>query len=180
MIKITPSQQGQLDSFCGIYSIVNAMSYLFNNKPKKRNLNNRLIQCFDEHFGVMNLIELGINTDEMDTLLSKIIQSGYYARHYPVEIKKPFKGKKITRKKISKKIEDFLSDTKNRERRIVLFGTDTHWTLINGISKNKLELFDSAGRIFYLIDSISTKKETSSHFVTSGDIYFLSTTELAG
>ena len=168
------SQQGHLDCLCGIYSLVNALAYLYDGRIKRKHLINLLLRQYKYRYDIYDLISSGLDDDEMDYLIQSTLQQGYYLKHYPIIIKKPYQYKiKLRTKNIIKDIFTFINDKNNLYQRVILFGTQEHWSIITGADNKYFYFFDSCGNIKAQHKSFSLIPKKTRHTLFPSAIYFI-------
>lgn len=168
------SQQGHLDCLCGIYSLVNTLAYLYDGRVKRKSLINALLRSYKYHYDIYDLMTNGLDDDEMDHLIQSTLQKGYYNKHYPLTITKPYHQQTNLRSKhIIKNIITFINSKNNFHQRIVLIGTQEHWSIIIGADKRYFYFFDSNGNIKAQHCSFSLIPKRTRHTLFSSAIYFI-------
>lgn len=168
-----PAQQGQLDYLCGIYSLINMMSYLHGKRLKRRALKLHLLRCYDQKVvDVLELLEYGMDDEQMDVLIKAALMNGYYADHYPIKMTKPFAKGKWTTGQVNRQIRLFLAQQKPEGSRIVLFGTQYHWSLIQEVSGAYWVLYDSVGMKRVFRNTHSMIEGMTSRSLYGSAIYF--------
>ncbi len=168
------SQQGHLDCLCGIYSLVNALAYLYDGRVKRKPLINALLREYKYHYDIYSLLTGGMDDDEMDYLIQSVLQQGYYYKHHPVIITKPYqKQTHLRTKKIINDISAFINCPNNRYQRVVLIGTQEHWSIIIGADNKYFYFFDSSGNIKAQHSSFSLIYQKTRHTLFSTSIYFI-------
>lgn len=103
-------EQGNLDSLCGIYSLINAEKLI--NKTSTQNsqkLFNSLVKYLDDNHCLFDTLTDGIHPKVMKDLLKNVIQE-----HIP-NIKRPFKGLRKTDLNLFwQQVTIFLKQEKNQ------------------------------------------------------------------
>lgn len=175
-LSIKPSQQGQLDNLCSIYSVVNAIAYLYQDKPrfKRRALKFALLRSYSQWRPLDDLLIYGMDTWEMDMVLGLVIEQGYFHKRYPIKINKPFlKDRALGIKALLERIRVYLDRADPLKARIVLIGTSLHWTLIHTIDEEFVYLFDSAGTQQARRTSFKLKVKGGAYLLEKDAIYFM-------
>lgn len=137
---LKPFVQGNLDSLCGAYSVVNAVHYLCGPLCETRATSlflDVLAQLEDSNV-LLTRIDEGTRRREIRGLIQHLSQK------YPLQWEKPFStSTNLTTAKVWNAISSFL----NQHKGIVLTGVRHknagHWTLINRIDEKSIWLFDS-------------------------------------
>lgn len=143
--------QGELDCLCGIYSIVNAVYFVSNKKIRRKPLFNELLLAYMNNWGMYDLVTSGIDIYQMKYLLNHITNIYNHIKITPSTIKQ--------RSKLLSAILAHLEQPNT----IVLFSTNSHWSLIHNYKDEKLMLFDSCS-----IESVNLKEiiPTSVFFIS--------------
>jgi hypothetical protein len=143
---IKAALQGDLDRLCGLYSLANAIAYLYDGRVKRRSLLIALLKAYQQRWDLAELIKWGFDPVEMDYLIESVLMKGYYHRHYPVVITKPFSGKQHLRTGgVFRKMEAFLKAAEAPGLRVVLMGTHYHWSVARRFDRIFIYFFDSIG-----------------------------------
>ncbi|WP_172459648.1 hypothetical protein [Canicola haemoglobinophilus] len=124
-------QQGELDCLCGIYSIVNAVYFVSHRKIKRKPLFNELLLAYMNNWGIYDLLIGGLDIYQMQYLLNHISKLYKKLKIQPNEIKR--------RSTLKSNIITHLQSPNS----IVLFSTNSHWSVINHYTDEELMLFDS-------------------------------------
>lgn len=145
---VSASQQGHLDCLCGIYSLINSLSYLYDGRIKRKSLINTLLKVYKYNYDIFDLLTVGLDYYEMDYLIELVIERGYYQKHYPVLITKPYsKQTSLRTQNIIKAIHAFIHDENKCHQRVVLIGTQFHWSVIVNTDSQYFYFFDSTSQI---------------------------------
>ena len=173
-----PIQQGQLDNFCGIYSLVNAFVYLYDKRLKRRPLKMTLISAFTENWPLEELIRHGMDDVQMDHVIDRVVMRGYYQANFPVSVAKPFVGrKKLVSLRVLREMEQFLASQTMMGTRLILIGTIDHWSLIKRMDATYVYFFDSAGFQRAFRRSFSLREGATRYLLIPSCIYFLTRME---
>jgi len=173
-----PSQQGQLDNLCGIYSLVNAIAYLYDKRVKRKRLKLKLISVFHSQWDLEELLYEGMDDTRLDYLIDQVLMTGYYAKHFPVQVTKPFvKRRYLTNRALMDEMQAFLDEGGYQGTRIILLGTVEHWSLAKRIDEKFLYLFDSAGYKRARRSSYSLKANARRFQLFPSCIYFFTRLE---
>lgn len=168
------SQQGHLDCLCGIYSLVNTLAYLYDGRIKRKPLINALLREYKYHYDIYDLMASGLDDYEMDYLIQSTLQQGYYLKHYPLIIKKPYQHQiNLRTKNIIKDISAFINHKDNLYQRVVLLGTQEHWSIIVGSDNKYFYFFDSSGNVKAQHSSFSLIPQKTRHTLFPTAIYFI-------
>lgn len=82
-------RQGQHDYLCGIYSLINTLSYLYDGRVRREKLMYRLLSSYKRRWDLFDLLTLGLDEEQMDHLIGDVLLKGHYARHYPLNFHIP-------------------------------------------------------------------------------------------
>lgn len=140
--RLKPYLQGQLDAFCGVYCVVNAVHYLCGpiTPSHAEALFLKLMKYLEHSRSVMRRLSKGTRIKEISKVLDNII-----IKDYPIRKLKPFNHNiTVTLDELWCDLKEFLSD----ENSIVILGMDGkhgHWSLVRKVTNNSLLLFDSDG-----------------------------------
>lgn len=138
--KVMPSRQGDLDSLCGFYSIVNMMYWLYGKKIKRKTLFKALLQYYCQHWPLIECLTNGMDSPQIDVLLQYLSQCRY--RKYPVTIDQPFKAQpSLSKLKILRTIQSYLE---NKDNRAIIIRDQFHWSVVIHADSQYLYFFDSS------------------------------------
>lgn len=166
------SKQGSLDNFCGIYSIVNAVSYLYIKKLKPKNLFLRLINQYHQKYNITDLINYGMTNVEMDNLINDVLQQGYYYQHYPITVTMPYRNtSNLTTPQLFSQINRFLNKYPDK-RTCVIIGTQYHWSVIRAMNSKFIYFSDSSNFNKAYRHSFSIVNHNKTYQINLDDIYF--------
>lgn len=184
-VKLRPYLQGNLDSLCGIYALINAIRWALRNElasakgPHWEELFRRLTNHAVKELGHLDLPTSGLSLYAMIGLTH--IARDYVSDELNVELlfRRPFAIKKPT--EANQTIESISRHLQqpNTAALVAVYGKLNHWSVITAIDENQTQLFDSE-RIKHLpIVSVRPKefvdrRERRSH-VQTGSIILLKT-----
>lgn len=172
-----PSRQGDLDSLCGIYVLVNAVVYLYRGRIKRQRLKLALLTSYAEKWSILELIGAGMEDRCLRHLIKRVLQRGYYAR-YPIKFTHPFADAKSLRiTGVLDHIHVYLKEAKKPHSRIVLLGTRDHWTLAYHVDQTYVYLFDSYGLGRVRRRSFALRAGRAAHVLVARETYFLERVE---
>lgn len=173
-----PIQQGQLDNFCGIYSLINAFVYLYDKRLKRRPLKMALISAFTEEWPLEELIRYGMDDIQMDHVIDSVVKRGYYSVNFPIAVAKPFaRRRKWESRQMLHEMEQFLANQAMAGTRLILIGTIEHWSLIKRMDDTYVHFFDSAGFQRAFRRSFSLREGATRYLLIPSCIYFLTRME---
>lgn len=167
-----PAKQGSLDNFCGIYSLVNAVSHLYTNRLKRKNLYLKLVNQYHQKYNIIDLVNYGMTNVEMDNLITEVLQQGCYYQHYPITITMPYRHvSKLTTPQLFSQINQFLNKYPDN-RTAVIIGTQYHWSVVRAIDGEFVYFLDSSNfnKIYRHKFSLVNPRET--YQICLDDIYF--------
>lgn len=166
------SKQGDLDNFCGIYSLVNMVSYLYKGKIKRKLLYLKLVNEFHHQHNLIDLVDTGMSNVEMDSLIESVLAKGYYRQHYPIQISMPYRSKfHIKKTQLFKEINQFLNK-KDGQSTSVIIGTQYHWSVVSHIDKHFIHFLDSSNFNKARLSSFSINNTQNRYQLGLDDIYF--------
>lgn len=172
-LTVMPSKQGDLDNFCGIYSLVNALSYLYQGAIKRKLLKMALLEAYGNKWPLDELVYCGMEGDELAYLINEVLMCGYYSR-YPIKITRPFaKVRPPNIQAVLDRIQRFLFASPEPHTRIVLVTTKEHWTLIYHIDATFIYLFDSCGQKRAYRRSFSLRSRKKGHVLVVRETIFI-------
>lgn len=137
-----PYRQGDLDSLCGVYCIVNAVSRLCGPLPKQEaaDLFESIVDFLETRSPLVERIVDGTVLGEIGGALGQVV-----AHEYPIERRKAFHGyPRVSIDFFWGHVQDFMDDYGG----VVLTaigGTHDHWTLIHKATDRTFMLYDSSG-----------------------------------
>jgi hypothetical protein len=135
-------EQGELDSLCGVYSLVNA-DQIINSTAKEspQELFNSIIKYLDKEGMLADILTEGMNFKTIKMILKEVIGE----RIPNAEL--PFVG--VSNPDLNSFWEEIINflNSKNRKRAVLLGigGKHDHWTLIESITEKRIRLLDSIG-----------------------------------
>lgn len=137
-----PYKQGDLDSLCGVYCVVNAVSRLCGPLPEAE-----ATELFESIVGFLETrspmgvrIISGTALNEIGGVLGKVV-----AYEYPIQRCKGFHGfRNVSLDFFWDHIQDFLDDYGGVVLTAIA-GTHDHWTLIHKATDRTFTLYDSSG-----------------------------------
>ena len=140
---MTPYSQGDLDGLCGVYAIINAIKLISKRKSLKewQKLFLNTIRAQLKSKKSAKFLVNGITIDDLAKLLRKAIKA-----NPGVTFKRPFKNlERIDLSDFWSDLQNFLNNSHNHRCAIIVYSTKTssHWTVVQGISPNRLKLHDS-------------------------------------
>lgn len=139
---VKPSIQGDLDNLCGIYSLVNAVAYLYDGAVKRRRLKLALLNTFQQQWQLDELLAYGMDEQQLDYVIHNGLLSGYYEHKFPLKFTKPLLARRY--RSLNQVLILFQQYLNGRPgQRLILFCTPLHWTLIHKMDARKVYFFDS-------------------------------------
>jgi len=169
---IRASEQGELDCLCGAYSLVNMLSWLYDGRVKRKPLINRLLQAYQQRWPLHEWLTEGIDEKRLDMLIKQVMQKGHYHRHFPVEITKPFEGKRsLSDGRLFSDMQRFLNVSDHS--RLIMLSDQFHWSLLVKMDEEMLCFFDSNGRTTMPRKAFSLRTGTTRRQLFPEAIYFI-------
>lgn len=142
-VKPKPYQQGQLDGFCGLYCIVNAVRYLglLGSKVHGQQLMAELCAVLETQCGLEERFQDGTDPAEIVSLLKQIVEPQYGVKRI-----RPFHkvAARTTFTDYASVIRTFLA-TKNGIVLVSLGGYHDHWSLVRRVTSRSFLFYDSDG-----------------------------------
>lgn len=138
--SIKPYQQGDLDSLCAVYSVVNAMHYLgvVTDEEEARELFQNILGFLDVKPGLLEAIWIGTNFQQLCGIMRHVVETEYAIRRM-----RPFRQhQKVTLDQYWESSQTFLE----QHHGIILTTLANHWTLVQSMSKQEITLLDSNHR----------------------------------
>lgn len=168
---LSPAKQGHLDGLCGIYSIVNALSWLYGKGLRRRRLFRYLLEQYNQHWSVLDCMTDGISQIEMDYLLS--IVTGYNAKTKALSTTMPFRyQRRLNSQKILQACQQFLDDSSDGKCAIIL-SDQYHWSVITHITDTQVGYFDSCEQQVIERDKFMLKAHARRTQLIPSAIYWL-------
>ncbi|WP_336886144.1 hypothetical protein [Citrobacter portucalensis] len=148
------------------------LSWLYDGRVKRRPLMNRLIQVYQQRWPLHEWLTDGIEEDRLDWLMAQVLQKGYYHRHFPLHITRPFAGKRgLTDGRLFREMQHFLSATD--QSRLIMLSDQFHWSLLVSMDEETLRFFDSDGRSAMPRKAFSLRAGATRRQLFPGAIYFI-------
>lgn len=160
-------RQGDFDSLCGIYAIINAYNHLNGPIPtsKLEALFNQLIAVAHNNWSLKWIISDGIYAPDLSYLMRETIVKDSDVVFYRPFYKKP--NPSIS--ELWEVMTRFLAI----EEGVILYGDNFHWSVITAISPKALYLADSLGKT--RVNRATIERATDLHDkLTPHELYFLS------
>ncbi|MDH5571721.1 MAG: hypothetical protein OEY89_08150 [Gammaproteobacteria bacterium] len=138
--KLKPYLQGQLDAYCGVYSVVNAVQYLCGplTCAQADRLFLKVMRFLENSQSAVSRLSNGTRFREILIAIEHISN-----KHYPIRRLRPFyRNKDVTLDVLWRDMSDFLANHNG----VVILGLDGkhgHWSLVRKVTASSLLLFDS-------------------------------------
>ncbi len=174
-----PDQQGNLDSLCGVYVIINAINLVYEMRRQDRVvLFKELLTTLKKDKYLNIAIMSGTYKRHMNLMLSTAKQLIYRQHKAMVKVEPLFKANKgVEAKQFYKKLETFL-EHKNRAVIINLSGALNHWSCVKEVTRTSLLLEDSYGYRYVRKSSIHIGADYKArHIITPTECWALSLSE---
>ncbi|MCT6519174.1 hypothetical protein GY03_18005 [Proteus vulgaris] len=137
---LLPAKQGHLDGLCGIYSIVNALNWLYGNNIRRRSLFRYLLEQYHQHWSVLECITDGICEIEMDYLLNTARR--YNTKTKAINISMPFRYRRsLSSYRILQSCQQFLEAPTGKQA--IILCDQHHWSVITQVTDTQVRYFDS-------------------------------------
>ncbi len=170
MQKLKPYTQGDFDSLCGVYAVLNAIKLCLKNEDVKiKSLSNsifkKIISQLHKRRKCAEAVSIGSDTPDLARYI-KYANMVLEKKGYSLVAIKFFSNKNLNMKQ-------FLSSSKvllkQKMSGIILLidGVYDHWTVLNKITENKMFFFDSFGISHFKIKNISSSEDSvkSRHYI---------------
>ncbi|HUQ35572.1 MAG TPA: hypothetical protein VM144_04260 [Aestuariivirga sp.] len=180
--QLKPYRQGAFDGFCGVYSVINAMKLIAKNgdgfgEEFCELLFNALIRHATLKIGARRLIRSGTPHRLMRSFLRG--SCDYVSRNRKLKpcVKRPL----LRERRLSiDSVIDIMRQEFAAQRCafiVEIGGVHSHWTVIRGISKAQVQLFDSDGLKVLNISELRMSYEKAvpraKHWLVAGSIFIL-------
>ena len=164
-----PFSQGDLDSLCGLYSLVNIAHYLIGpfNEEEGQDMICHMLDLLDEREGAVTVFNEGIEIKTMSYLIRNVLRKEYGIKYQKLFKKGKYRGRGGRINEMAKKI--------NIEENIALISLDgryTHWSAVYRVSRRRLFCYDSNQMQWInLIDTSLTRKGRKIHKIVKNECY---------
>jgi hypothetical protein len=167
-----PYQQGYLDGFCGVYSIVNAARIIKGwNEDQCLELYEKILIYLTKNKTLIPSLLYGIDVNLIGSLFRYVVKD-------TLQRQMPFKRrKKVPTDEFWNYMMEYMSNGNKRVILLCLEGKHHHWTLVKDITDKRIRLFDSnslqtLNRMRCTTSTVITK--TRLHRIVPTMTYFLS------
>lgn len=133
-------QQGQLDGFCGLYCLINAVYFLgciHSHEQACELLEAICLELESSNYSLTERVARGTDTKEIMGIVSRVLEP-----RFGIKRVRPFVGRRVTFEGFVERIESFL-ENQNGIALIHLGGCYDHWTLVSSVTQKAFRLFDS-------------------------------------
>lgn len=131
--SLTPAKQGELDSLCGLYSVINSLYWLYGRKIRRKPLFRALVHHLSQHSSIDECLTNGMESPQIDCLLHFLQISRY--KRYPIAVHRPFLTQpNVSTKTIFAQCQQWLEHS----HRVVLLGDQYHWSVITHVDNDWL------------------------------------------
>lgn len=140
-------KQGDLDSLCGVYAVVNAFNNLcYLDKIEREALFKHLIMVLEEEKRIAGAIVGGTTKWEIDLLVKSAIEYTKQKHDKEVVLVYPFKsGKRVGLETYWNGLIDFFDDYERCTAIVGMVGKLDHWACAKKITKKTMIMDDSVG-----------------------------------
>lgn len=169
--EIKMHQQGALDNFCGLYSVINACDNLGVLDNAQETFNQLL-----KHISKKRLLEKHENGFPVDVITEFLREIN--KPKIKIDFTRPYKGEDVA--SFIKKIDIFLStNISSNITQLVLLSLnepDDHWTVVSKTTEQSLRLIDSSGlRSFKKSNCfINDTDKKNAHIFLPSETFFIS------
>lgn len=140
-MRISPYIQGNCDSLCGIYSIINAAK-LANNISGEEAIKmfGKCLRYLENYKSLSKVSTEGINTGDLWKILNEKLT------HYSIQADRPFyRKRKISTDEYFDTLREYFKEGENRSAIISIESHDwDHWTVARAVTTKSLLLCDSS------------------------------------
>ncbi len=141
-MRLTPYEQGNLDGFCGIYSIINATRLIVNGMGEEEAID-LFIDCLEYVGKKKNFGEAcvkGVNREDIWKIFGKIVPA-----KYTIHVKRPFyRTKGVSFDDFFNVLREHFGQDGKRVAIICFYHEDwDHWTVVKALTMKRMMLFDS-------------------------------------
>lgn len=165
---LRPAVQGDLDTLCGLYSVVNAL-YWLHPQLRRKALFRALIDHLSQHHDVTSCLTCGTESEQIDALLHFLRTRR--PRRWPFSVHKPFTNiPALTTRHILGQCRQWLDQ---RPDRVVLLGDQYHWTVVSHMDGEWLYFFDSSTYTRIHRSRWSLRHQPGRHQLFREAIYFI-------
>lgn len=141
-MRILPYKQGNLDAFCGIYSICNAAKLINRNihGGEAIKLFGQCMRHLEKHKSLGKISTVGIDQNDLWYILNEKVLS-----NYSIKAERPFyRKRRISKNDYFTELRDYFEEGKKRSAIISLdCKYYDHWTVVKDITRKKMILYDS-------------------------------------
>ncbi len=175
---LRPCRQGNLDSLCGLYAVLNATRRCFEKSDYKGKINGQsLFNIFVESLAKQRLfssVALDGSSSKTMQRLFKLTRSLLEKRKLGLVVEQPFRSNKTTLKECLIKCNSHSLE-KDQAVIILLEGQYCHWTVFDRITDTRLLLFDSNGLSYLPLKNVALlqSKVKSVHYLDATEIFFI-------
>lgn len=140
---IKPYSQGNLDSLCGLYSVINSTKLIIKNITKTDSMI-LICKCMTALEEIKNkplssIFLHGISVHDISCIIKNVIEP-----HYPIKRHKPFHHKPdISINAYWEAMEIFLNDETSAAIICIEKKTWSHWSVAKSVCSNRIYLSDS-------------------------------------
>jgi hypothetical protein len=173
-MEILPYSQGDLDAYCGIYSIINAVRLMMPDLSEENSVKVfvKILKNLEGRKKLSHVFANGITPKELSRILKGVMNNGYR-----ITAKQPFlHSKKLPSvEDFAKTVKSFLQEEQGRAVIIDLESFD-HWSVVKKITEREIHFFDSSQMKKLHLKRCTTKEGTpgKSHYIDPRQTFFLS------
>ncbi|GAJ63821.1 hypothetical protein JFPO14_contig00008-0007 [Edwardsiella piscicida] len=165
---LRPAVQGDLDTLCGLYSVVNALSWL-HPRLRRKPLFRAIVHWFSQEYDITVCLTTGTEPDQLDAMLD-FLRTRCQQR-WPFTFSKPFMDiPKLSTRHILTQCQQWLD---HHPDRVVLLGDQYHWTVVSHMDSEWLYFFDSYTYRRIHRSRWSLREERGKHQLYRQAIYFI-------
>ncbi|HEJ9059019.1 TPA: hypothetical protein SML50_003319 [Serratia fonticola] len=151
---------------------MNAMTYLFDGRIKRKPLLRTLLTQFAKKWPLDEWLTQGIDEIRMAHIIETVLMTGYYRKSFPVTVTPPFNKRRIKTTRVVQEMQAFLGDNKDFSR-VILFSNQYHWSVIKSMDEHFMYYLGSSGVHRAKIDVYALYPNESRYQFYRDALYFI-------
>jgi hypothetical protein len=145
---VRPYHQGELDSLCGVYCVVNAVRLAARSHRRLGHTTSTalfalLVRELDERHRLRKVVTSGMGSRLITRLLRGAGRWLHDELGLQLEVKRPFRKKDAPGHCL-----ELLAAHLQEPGTAAIVATEEHWTVAQAVGSKRLRLFDSNGRVY--------------------------------
>lgn len=167
---VKPAVQGDLDCLCGVYSVVNAMYWLYGGRIRRTALFRVLIRHLDGVTNIADCLTAGMESALMSGMLRFLKKDGY--GRCRIRVHRPFLTRSgVNTRTLLSRCETWLRDPE--QRHVILVGDQYHWSVVTRMDGDFLYFFDSSSYTRLQRSQWSVVEKPDMYQVDPRDVWFI-------